>query len=569
MLKKTTLLNSRTALQLGGLIGALRTAQAGRTLSTRTLGIHPAFARSTLKLIFSILMIGFGTVAAAQAAAPTIFFSDLESAPKTGGENNNGAFVTLYGNNFGTSPTVTVGGGQALIKLQPSNYLWYQKMTVQLGPNAATGNIVVTNSNGSSNGLPFTVRSGNIYFAGSQSGDQPSIVACKNALAAGDICYVRDGLSATSVENYTANIVLGALGTATMPRALVVYPGASATIGTLSSARGVYACSGYSSCPNGSYWVVAGFNLRGITAGDLINVSNISMVGNDFYCPQGTGRTACLEVENSSYSRILGNYHHESGVSPTDKYYHRLYFSDSSSHHEVAWNEITGGYANRGIQFYTSGDPTYDLSVHDNYIHNIVGDGINFATVNAGSGKVEAYNNLIVSVGKGPDPSNGSSNYACFMIDGINSGTVEIYNNTMYDCGSRRGSAAGGIGAGVNTRLRNNIMYQIGSEVYLESEYGDSMISGSNNLWYGVGNGPSQTTGNINANPQFVSVGSNFQLSASSPAINMGTTISTLTMDMNGNYRPQGSGYEIGAYEYGSSSTPVTISVPTNLRVLQ
>ncbi len=523
---------------------------------------------SQILTIGASLIIGFGTVANAQAAAPTIFFSDLESGPKTGGENNNGAFVTLYGNNFGTSPTVTVGGGQALIKLQPSNYLWYQKMTIQLGSNATTGNIVVTNSNGSSNGLPFMVRSGNIYFAGSQTGDKSSIIACKNALAAGDICYVRNGLSATSVENYSASVILGAPGTTALPRALVVYPGASATIGASSSVRGVYACSGLSSCSNGSYWVVAGFNLRGVTAGDLVNVSNIRLVGNDFNCPQGTGRTACLEVENSNYSKILGNYHHESGVAPTDKYYHRLYFSDDSNHHEVAWNEITGGGANRAIQFYSStSNFQYDLSVHDNYIHNIVGDGINFATVNAGNGKVEAYNNLIVNVGKGPDPYNGSSNYACILAMGTNSGTVEIFNNTMYDCGSRGSSSAGGIGAGVNTRLRNNIIYQIGSEAYLEPDYGGSRISGSNNLWYGAGNGPSQATSNINANPQFVNVGSNFQLSASSPAINVGTTIGTLTMDVNGNYRPQGSGYEIGAYEYDSSSTPVTLNPPTNLRI--
>jgi hypothetical protein len=377
-------------------------------------------------------------------------------------------------------------------------------------------------------------------------------------------------LSVTGVENYSANLILGAQGTAAMPRALVVYPGASATIGTSSSGRGTYACSGLSGCANGSYWVVAGLNLRGITAVDLVNVSNIRMVGNDFNCPQGAGQTACLHVENTSNSKFFGNYDHGSGSAPTDKYYHRFYFTTNSNHHEIAWNEITGGSANRAIQFYsTSGSDQYDLSVHDNYIHDIVGDGINFATVNAGNGKVEAYNNLIVSVGKGPDPSNGASNYSCFLIGGTNSGTVEIYNNTMYDCGARKNSDSGGIAAGVKTRLRNNIMYQINGETYLNPNTGGSQLSGSNNLWYGAGSGPSQTTANINADPQLVSVGSNFQPTPSSPAVDAGTTIVTLTIDMNGNNKPNGNGYDVGAYEYGSGSSSggTTLSSPTNLRI--
>src|SRR5260221_5086746 len=53
----------------------------------------------------------------AQSPAPRLFFSDLDSGPNSGGENNNGAYVTLYGANLGANPTVTVGGGQALIKV--------------------------------------------------------------------------------------------------------------------------------------------------------------------------------------------------------------------------------------------------------------------------------------------------------------------------------------------------------------------------------------------------------------------------------------------------------------------
>ena len=50
--------------------------------------------------------------------SPVIFYSDLTSGPNTGGQNNQGVFVTIWGNNFGSSQgssSITVGGGALLI----------------------------------------------------------------------------------------------------------------------------------------------------------------------------------------------------------------------------------------------------------------------------------------------------------------------------------------------------------------------------------------------------------------------------------------------------------------------
>jgi IPT/TIG domain len=124
----------------------------------------------TVGLVLAMLLCVQG--AALAQLPPRIFFSDLVSGPNTGGENNNGAYVTLYGTNFGANPTVTVGGGQALVKLAPAPWLWYQKMTIQLGPNAETGNIVITNGSGTSNGIPFAVSPGNIYFVATTGNDK-------------------------------------------------------------------------------------------------------------------------------------------------------------------------------------------------------------------------------------------------------------------------------------------------------------------------------------------------------------------------------------------------------------
>src|SRR5713101_1548955 len=112
------------------------------------------------KLLLALLLL------CAQALAqsgPAIFFTDLTSGPKTGGKDNNGVFVTIYGRGFGATQgtsTVTVGGGTVA-----SCPVWTdRKIACQLGASAATGNVVATVAGVASNGLPFTVRTGNIFY---------------------------------------------------------------------------------------------------------------------------------------------------------------------------------------------------------------------------------------------------------------------------------------------------------------------------------------------------------------------------------------------------------------------
>lgn len=115
--------------------------------------------------VLTLLMVAFVCLFSAVGGAltPNIFYSDLQSGPNSGGQNNQGLFVTISGAGFGSSQgssRVTIGGGAA------SSYpIWSDsKIVFQLGPSAATGNTVVHVNNVRSNGLRFTVRSGNIYF---------------------------------------------------------------------------------------------------------------------------------------------------------------------------------------------------------------------------------------------------------------------------------------------------------------------------------------------------------------------------------------------------------------------
>ena len=70
-----------------------------------------------------------------------LFFSDLTSGPNSGGQDDKGAFVTIWGNGFGDTrgtSAVTIGAGAA------DNYpIWTNtKITFQLGALAASGGIV-------------------------------------------------------------------------------------------------------------------------------------------------------------------------------------------------------------------------------------------------------------------------------------------------------------------------------------------------------------------------------------------------------------------------------------------
>jgi len=135
----------------------------------------------------------------------------------------------------------------------------------------------------------------------------------------------------------------------------------------------------------------------------------------------------------------------------------------------------------------------------------------------------------------------------------------------MYNCGGRKLSGSSGTwDLEVPTKVTNNILYQLSGEAYI---FGTScnQLSGSNNLWYGLGAPPCAMTGNMNVDPQLASpAGANFQLSSSgSPANGAGIAISGLSYDFDGLLRP--SPPSIGAYDYTSNLSSQRPTPPTKL----
>jgi IPT/TIG domain len=568
----------------------------------------------SLKNIAFVLLISSAVLAGAQAA-PRAFFSDLQSGPNSGGQNNKGVWVTVWGKGFGTTQgasTITVGGGAV------DNYpLWTDtKITFQLGSAASTGNIIVNVSGvGASNGLPFTVRSGNIFFVatngndsntGSFSSPWQTIVKAKNTIGVGDTAYLEDGVAQTSQDNFSANLSMDAQGssnsgTAAAPKALIAYPGATATVGTPGGQP--YAIRTPNIGVAIDYWVISQLHIIGGTQAMDLSGTGWRIIGNEMQCPGADNQVGCFEMSGGNQVVFYGNEVHNAGINPTSsKFYHAVYFSTDSNHIDVGWNHIHDNFTCRALQFHSSpvcnptcgaGDTTgfdmYDLHVHDNLIHGDNCNGINFATVDPSKGPVEAYNNVVYHVGL-MDPLQAGGSFSCIYVAGITNtgtpgtGTIQVFNNTVSDCASNNSSnASGSRGAfgladssgatGLILNLRNNIAYQLPGEIYLDGVLGQ--ITGDTNLWFGLGSGPAQTTNNINADPLFANLGSaDYHLTSGSPAEDKGLTIvqsnsfnpapgPSIGLDKDGVQRPQGTAFDLGAYELFQGSTPARPNPPT------
>jgi hypothetical protein len=508
--------------------------------------------------LWSCLFIG---VPLARAAQPTAIFTDLQSGPNAGGQNNEGAIVTIYGFGFGAtrgSSTLTIGGAA------PAAYLLWSdnKISFQIGNSAITGNIVVNVAGvGASNAMPFTVRSGRIFFvapggsdanAGSFTAPWATVKHAKNSAQAGDIIYLKNGVNETGLDGSSATLAIAKSGSSGLPIALVAYPGATATIGSATGQP-----YGVRTTATSSYWVLAGINLRGaFSALTVANSSAWRVIGSDISCPNGSGTGACVGFSGGQNLALYRNHIHDNGstTSTSIKLYQAVQFDSGANGIDVGWNEIANTRSCRALQFYSDTTPLFNVKVRNNVIHDSRCDGINFATIDPSQGAVLAYNNVIYRAGTGPAPGGIESNYACINVGGSGLAAVQITGNTLYDCGRRANADSGAVSASVAVSLTDNIVDAIAGETYTAPDSSLANFSGKNNLFFGAGATPSFSTTSVNADPKFVDVtNSNFQLQSGSPAVDAGAN-DGISRDIMQTPRPQGAAYDIGAYEYAGTA---------------
>jgi hypothetical protein len=573
-----------------------------------------------LSLPFLVLVLCLLTMPLFGQNAPVLFYSDLDSGPNVGGEGgSDGTFVCVYGENFGTAPgSFTVGGIEVAVdKLwadpgQPYVPGHYAKACGQINHLTADGaqTIQLTTASGASNPLPFTVRPGKIYWVettGSDSSGQgtegspwATITKCNSQLAAGDICLIGPGVKLTTTGNFHIALQLSSSGKAGLPKTIVAYPGAAVAV-NVSSINGGRALESYLDGANISYWTIAGITFDGGSFTVEFNRgSHIRFIDNDVMCSgagciygngNGGGFTTTGYPGNPApgdgdvaYLWVYGNRFHSIGSQAAGKKYHNVYFSSSTNHVWFGWNTVDGsqGGACRGVQFNNTtangnaGIGQWDLHVFNNAIHNTKCDGINFATVDPSKGAtnpltglpdpshygVEAYNNVIYNAGDGlsyPYNTSGEAHYSCIYSPGAasaGSGSIRIYNNTLYNCGNNPGAfysgdkvAVAADGSAVRMVLTNNIIVQTTAIPYFAAT-SKGALSGSYNDCYGNGS-CSSTFGatTLEVNPDFVNARANdFHLQSGSPVIGVSPATPAPVTDGDGllRFAP----YTLGAYDF-------------------
>jgi hypothetical protein len=564
--------------------------------------------KQILKLIFFLILFLILPNFTYAAPVPVLNFSDIDSGPKTGNTDGVGlgAIVTIWGNYLGSSQgtsKVYVGDQEATaiyywknadgqLPSGPADLYSSHKMQEiafaipATAPDGLTTIKVVVNGI-ETNTLPFTVRTGNIYFVktgGSDStgngswgnawGTLQNVVDKANAkIVLGDIVYIAgvDALN-TSIE------IRGPFtGTIDNPFSLIVYPNTRVNIS--GGSNGQHYSLFYGMNGVNSYWNYSKFSLTSLHRAFNLQ-QGMRIIGNWGTSPNndGTGMDgwvsgSCPTCNTPTLAapmggaKIYGNEitHFGKADGTTDVSTHLFYISNRSGQlvdaFEIAWGNFHENPVNQGLHVYDMvlcGGWNGPIKLHHNFIKNQGGNAINLNPNCANANQFEVFDNVIISDAAYSEIGfNRAGNPFRFDTSPSQFSTAKVYNNTVY-----------GIGTGVANIVtqgfdfKNNIIIDNDNTVYGTVTTNPFAIS--NNLFFSIPNSslaiPLWASGSLNSNPLFTDATSyDFSLQVTSPVKAAGSdaAISVAPTDFYGQPRVAGS-VSMGAIQYVSAAIDVT-----------
>jgi parallel beta-helix repeat protein len=368
---------------------------------------------------------------------------------------------------------------------------------------------------------------GNVYYVATNGSDSVSCASARNigspkrtvvtaltCLSAGDTLYIRGG-TYTGINNDHNRIPSGTSWQ--NPVKIASYPGETARLTVAYSTEAVLNLTANRNFGGTLEYVIfenltldhKSGGIAGSAIGSYGPSRHLAFVNLDV---NSTGYSCVLVTDAARYWRFTGGTYHNCGsygfyVTGDDNVFENLTIRDTGE------NGTGNRYAIHNFNTYA---PFPDRNTYRNLlVYNSGG-----ILIYRGDGNV-AYNNIV----RGAVDDHG------FTVGGGASNT-KIYNNTVY------GSAKFGIDTTNSTWtiVKNNIFF--GNRL-------SPIYDG------GVG---SIISNNLTADPSFVNAsGNDFRLQSGSAAIDRGTNLSG--EGINSDYsrstsRPQGSGFDIGAYEY-------------------
>lgn len=330
-----------------------------------------------------------------------------------------------------------------------------------------------------------------------------------------------------------------------------------------------------------AYWIIggtnAGFEVTGapswgidIRGNDSAKSHHIHIIGNRVHHNGlSAGRTGIFAAFSDDVL-VEGNTSYNNGE-------HGIYINNSSDRFTARGNRL---YDNAGCGVHLNGDLSMggdgvmsDGLIEGNIIYNnglSGGAGINMDGVR----NTTVRNNLLYN--------NHASGITMYQIDGaICSRDNRIYHNTILMPANGRWGVLISDPACTGNQVINNILYSehayrgsidlpAASVPGFVSDYnivvnrfttddGDNILTLAQ--WQALGYDAHSfiaTPTSLFVNP----AAQDYHLKAGSPAIDAGLALQSVTTDLEGTSRPQGDGYDIGAYEYASEPPPqVTLSI--------
>lgn len=513
------------------------------------------------------------------SGAPVIFFTDLESGPKTGGPSNLGAPISIFGKSFGASrgtSKVTIGG------VEVASYLvWGENnahnshldmIVVQPGPNVSGGSIMVTVSGKNSNtDFAFYPNGGNIYYiapAGSDSAVCFAASPCATVLYVlgtlmkpGDVVLMRGG-------NYSEGEVwvrgdYGQSGTLSQRKTVKNYPGEEVYL--TNAARGFII--------DADYITVSGLNFQNGKSLGIAGWANPNQAGDKFVNNTFKGLISYDAVSITGNDHLIaGNVCEVSGSTVGTQGH--CYYIHHGNNTKLLYN-IGSSAPGYNIHLYDQRRSASDFKrVISNLLieGNILKNSTHRSGLLIGMDDEAALGNTIDNVVVRNNIFT-ANNHVGLVVNGGSGVTrnVKVYNNTFYENGKQGIYIANDSGI-TNLNIRNNLIYQAVNANCIQLDtcswfplahiQAGTLVSGltlDHNSYHGNpliildGSDANPITGSVN----FIDpAGLNFRLDLGSSQIDRGADLaSDVPRDFDGQARPQGQAYDTGAFEYVSAGT--------------
>ncbi len=277
------------------------------------------------------------------------------------------------------------------------------------------------------------------------------------------------------------------------------------------------------------------------------NSKDIIIDGNEIELACNDGEQECITVAGTENFEVKNNHVHDGG--PGTNGGEGIDVKDGSSNGKV-YNNCVHHLNRLGIYVDAWDKHTYNIEVFQNRVYNCDGDG--FALASEAGGLLEnikIYNNIAYD------------NQYCGIAITANGDAfqhpmknIKVINNTLYQNGTN--NWGGGIYVEnpdvENIIIRNNICSKnLSFQMAVESSLEDMSVD--HNLIDGYRDYEDEIRGKdyVEGDPMFADPFlRDFHLKKGSPAIDKGSSQDAPSDDFEGNPRPQGKGYDIGAFEF-------------------